>query len=316
MDKLKSFIYPFSFLSAEMFSAYCGITGQEHEEGSSLYLYYMVLVFALSIALIMHDIFVARKPYFKGVWVIFLAFSVCYYFDYTSETTPLEWTTKSYLFFIFFSLPAMLIGSILAKSKNIQSLYKSLDLIVFILGVGMISYLPKMMYLGEQIKGYNGISYQSALAFGYLYYGLLSKRQDRFWFFKTKLFKMITVALCILLALTSLTSGGRGGVVFMIALAGIISFTFVQKSNIMKTIFLYVPMGLLALFLTTSLVQDSALSKSLNRGIDRAFSYITSSGIDMSQTSNRDIAYEIAIKNIEDSPYIGYGIFHTIVSRG
>ena len=33
--------------------------------------------------------------------------------------------------------------------------------------------------------------------------------------------------------------------------------------------------------------------------MDRAFSYISSSGIDMAQTSNRDIVFELAQKNIE-----------------
>ena len=36
--KLKCWIYPLSFLGAEMFSAFCGITGYKQEEGSTLYL--------------------------------------------------------------------------------------------------------------------------------------------------------------------------------------------------------------------------------------------------------------------------------------
>ena len=50
--------------------------------------------------------------------------------------------------------------------------------------------------------------------------------------------------------------------------------------------------------------------------MDRAFSYISSSGIDMAQTSNRDIVFELAQKNIEANRYTGYGIFHTIGAFG
>ena len=32
----------------------------------------------------------------------------------------------------------------------------------------------------------------------------------------------------------------------------------------------------------------------------------------MAQTSNRDIVFELAQKNIEANRYTGYGIFHTI----
>ena len=53
--KLKCWSYPLSFLGAEMFSAFCGITGYKQEEGSTLYLYYMISLFAFSMLLIVHD---------------------------------------------------------------------------------------------------------------------------------------------------------------------------------------------------------------------------------------------------------------------
>lgn len=314
--KLKCWIYPLSFLGAEMFSAFCGIAGYKQEEGSTLYLYYMISLFTLSMILVMHDIFILGKPFSKTVLLIPIIFTVCYFSDISSESSPLEWTKKSYQFFLFFSLPPMLIASLIAKNKNIESLYKYLDVILIILGIGMIAKLPRMMMLGEFIEGYNNISYQSALAFGFIYYGLLSKREDRFKFLKTKLFKLISIGMCVLLPLTSLSSGGRGGVVFLFALAGIISFIFVKKRNIFKVLFFVVPLGLLGITILSNLVQNPALINTLNRGMDRAFSYISSSGIDMTQTSNRDIVYELAQKNIEANPYSGYGIFHTIGSFG
>lgn len=314
--KLKCWVYPLSFLGAEMFSAFCGITGYEQKEESSLYLYFMMTLFFLSMFLVVHDIFIKRKSYNKTVLLIPVFFTICYFFDVNSEQIPLEWTIKSYQFFIFFSLPSIMIASIMAKSRRVESLYKNIDLIMFVLGVGMIAYLPKMVYVGEIIKGYNNISYQSALALGYLYYGLLSKREDRYAIFKTKLFRIISIVMCIFLALTSLASGGRGGVVFLLALVSIISFIFVNKKNIMTVVFIIVPLGILSIIIIANFVHDSVLNDVFDSGIARAFSYLTSNGIDMSQTSNRDIVYEVAMKNIEKNPYTGYGIFHTIGAFG
>lgn len=314
--KLKCWVYPFSFLGAEMFSAFCGITGYKQEEGDTLYLYYMISLFALSMILIIHDIFILDKPFSKTVLLIPIIFTICYFSDISSESPPLEWTKKSYQFFLFFSLPPMLIASLIAKNKSIERMYKYLDVILIILGIGMIAKLPEMMMLGGFIDGYNNISYQSALAFGFIYYGLLSKREDKFKFLNNKLFKLVSIVMCVLLLLTSLSSGGRGGVVFLFALAAFISFTFIKKRNIFRVLFFVVPLGLIGTAILSNLVQNSALENTLKRGIDRAFSYISSSGIDMTQTSNRDIVYELARKNIEENPYTGHGVFHTIGSYG
>ena len=314
--KLKCWIYPLSFLGAEMFSAFCGITGYRQEEGSALYLYYMISLFALSLLLVVHDIFILGKPFSKMVLLIPIIFTACYFSDISSESPPLEWTKKAYQFFLFFSLSPMLIASLIAKNNSIEGMYKYLDVILIILGIGMIARLPKMMMLGELIEGYNGISYQSALAFGAIYYGLLSKREDRFKFLKNKVFKLVSIVMCVLLPLTCLSSGGRGGVVFLFALAGLISLIFVKKRNIFKVLFFVLPLGLLGVVIIFDLVQNSVLENTFNRGMDRAFSYISSSGIDMAQTSNRDIVFELAQKNIEANRYTGYGIFHTIGAFG
>ena len=259
--KLKCWIYPLSFLGAEMFSAFCGITGYRQEEGSALYLYYMISLFALSLLLVVHDIFILGKPFSKMVLLIPIIFTACYFSDISSESPPLEWTKKAYQFFLFFSLSPMLIASLIAKNNSIEGMYKYLDVILIILGIGMIARLPKMMMLGELIEGYNGISYQSALAFGAIYYGLLSKREDRFKFLKNKVFKLVSIVMCVLLPLTCLSSGGRGGVVFLFALAGLISLIFVKKRNIFKVLFFVLPLGLLGVVIIFDLVQNSVLEE-------------------------------------------------------
>jgi O-antigen ligase len=54
---------------------------------------------------------------------------------------------------------------------------------------------------------------------------------------------------------------------------------------------------------------DDSLIAMLEVNADRLFSYISSEGLDMSQTSNRDSVFETAMVFISDSPLWGYGLF-------
>lgn len=316
LDKIKYFVYPFTLLGAEMFSACSTIIGFEHEEGSSTYLMFMIALFCLSMLFVLRDLLLSGRHINKKVIFIPIIYSICYYLDISAESNVLEWTRKSYYLHIFFSLPAIMIATILTGTKQVEKIYKNLDLIMLILALGMIASLPKMLMAGGIIKGYLNISYQSALAFGYLYYGILSKREDRYLLLKTKLYKMLSVIMCTLLALTSLASGGRGGVVLLFVIISIISLMYVEKRNIFKVIFLFIPILVVFVMFVASFVNDSALGAILEKGMERAFSYITKGGIDMSQTSNRDQVYQLAWENIEKNPWSGYGIFHTIGKYG
>ena len=52
----KLFVYAFSLLSAELYSAFSSIRGVEHNEGDAAYLYYMLLVFAISMTFLVFDL--------------------------------------------------------------------------------------------------------------------------------------------------------------------------------------------------------------------------------------------------------------------
>lgn len=316
LDRIKFFLYPFTILGAEMYSAYSSIIGVEHEEGSSEYLFFMVGLFCLSMLFVIRDLFTYSNRVNKKVLLIPIFFSLCYFFETSFESPILEWTKKSFYFHLFFSLPALMSASILASTHQVEKIYKNMDIIMLILAIGMIAILPKMLLMGTIINGYNKISYQSALAFGYLYYGLLSKREDRYYIFKTKIYRIACIAMCTLLALTSLASGGRGGVVLLFVQIAIISLIYVSRRNIFRVFFLFVPLLVAFVMIIASLLNDSAFASVLEIGMDRAFSYISENGIDMSQTSGRDEAYELALANIQLNPWTGYGIFHTIGKFG
>lgn len=316
INKLKYLIYPITLLGAELFSAYYSLLGVEQDEGSSTYLLFMLGLFVLSMFFVTIDYCTHWRKINKKILLVPFLFFICYFIDISFEQHSSEWTSKSFYFFLFFSVPAMLIASVLTGTNNTSRIYKNLEILMLFLAVGMIATLPKMLIFGDIIKGYNNISYQSALAFGYLYYGIFTKREDRYSFFRMKAYKILCVVFCTLLALTSLCSGGRGGVVLLFVLMAIVSLMYVEKRNILKVFFIVVPLLVVFVFILATSIEGSVYGEVLQRGTDRAFSYISKSGIDMSQTSNRDEAYESAIINIQKNPITGYGIFHTIGEFG
>lgn len=316
MNKLKYFVYPLSLVGPQMYSAYCYLQGINHESGSTSYLIFMATLFVLSMIFIFNDVFVLRKKVNKLTYIVPILFTFAYFYDISYEERILEWTTKTYYFFIFFSLPAMFIGSIMAKNEEVEKFYKNLDLLMVILAIGMIVALPKMLLLGTFLKDYNSVSYQSSLAFLYLLYGIISNKQERYKIFKTSIFKYISIVLCCLLVLCALSSGGRGGVVYLFITISAFGFLFMKRDNMIKIIFFVIPLVLGLAYFISALVEDCGYKSVLDKGVNRAFSYISSNGIDMSETSERDISYELAIKNINANPISGYGVFHTIGEYG
>lgn len=317
MEKLKYLFYPATLLGAELYSAYCGITRHQQNEGDIYYLYFMIFLFLVSISLIFHDLFVKKKKFDKWVIAIPMLYTLLYYFDCTFENPPLEWTSKSYQFFLFFCIPPIFIASILGnRGLNLTNFLKILDIYIIIIGIGMISYLPVMILAGGMIKGYLNISYQAALAFGYLYYNILNRPSERYGVLNSKAGRVISIFMCILLFLTCISSGGRGGAILLILFIILISCKYTNKSNMIKVAALYIPILLLTIYITSEIIGQSVLSTIFENGFQRIFSYLTTNGIDMSQTSNRDEAYELALKHIEDNIVLGNGIFHTIGKYG
>ena len=101
--------------------------------------------------------------------------------------------------------------------------------------------------------------------------------------------------------------GGRGAMVVILAYifcaflsVGDEDYEQKRRKNIL---FIFIVVAFVAIYLYA---ENNAV---LSQRLDRVFSYITSEGIDMSQTSNRDIVYSDAMAHINKSPIIGHGIY-------
>ena len=315
-DEIKYYTYLFTLLAPELYSAYTFLLGKSLEEEDGMYLVLTVMISFFTLVFLFIDY--VRNNYLINIKILIIPifFIVCYLFDTCLEAPVLEWTRKSFLFNLLYSVPPILMASVLLYSQKIEELYKRLDVVMLLLSLGMVASLPKMMSAGNIIEGYNNISYQSALAFGYLYYGIFANRMDRYAFFKTYFYKLVSILLCILLCLTSLSSGGRGGCVLLFISMAVVSLLYMKSSNIYKVLLIFVPLSFAFSFAISYLVSDTSFASIARIGMKRAFSYVSSSGgIDIAH-SGRQESYETAIRQIQDSPIWGHGIFHTIGTTG
>ena len=313
------FIYSATLLSQPLFWGMCSLLGTEYdpESSGSFFVMYLVGLFGLTVLFSLKDIKFSRLSKWQWylVGLVFFYF-FCYIFDYyLNGGDKYLWTQKTFIFFGLFGISGLIIGTV-ASQNDMSGFYKHLDFLTFIIGVGFIRSLPKMMYAGGIIKGYQDISYLCALSFGFILYSFLSNREDRYFLFRLKIFKPVSLLVAILMIICVLASGGRGGAVLLIIEMLVCSLLFVSRKNIIRTVFLYIPLVFLGIYLVAEGVNNSALKGVLDVGIDRAFSYLSFGGIDMSETSNRDLTYGEAWQRIIQNPLVGTGVFKTVGKFG
>lgn len=327
-DKIKYFVYCLDLLSQEFFFCFCSLFGIRYEGvgSSSIYVIYSVVLFALTMLFVVNDL-IKNKRYIKKKGFIILPFVMSFIFLIESMITPetgMEWTWKSYMFFMLFCMPAMYVGTAISVKRAIKTLYPFLDTVIIIMTFGLLRSIPTLLstgvasLTGGESTNYNTIAYCSAVCFGFIYYGLLSNPEERFAIFRSNLFRIISVVLLPALAYCAFSSGGRGGSLLLIVLFVYLTWACVGKENFMKVALIGVPLLIALIVGSTYVLKSNAiLSAAFDTGTERAFQYITGTGsIDMTQTSNRDIIYENALNAVKEDPIAIRGLFRTIGMRG
>jgi O-antigen ligase len=109
-------------------------------------------------------------------------------------------------------------------------------------------------------------------------------------------------------------SAGRGGL--MVVLVGLVIFIIRKKGFVKFLKYLFWSLFIICVlsYLTSKL--DLFFSERLDKSFDRLFSFISSDGINMEGTSNRNDFYGIAIAKISESLIYGYGIFGLVDTLG
>lgn len=223
----------------------------------------------------------------------------------------IEGYSSSRMFYLFgiFSIPAALTGLYYSRTHSILNMFRFLDIVMLIISVGNlfgISTLVQAIYSGDNNYS-QALSYYMALAFSLnlflLRYGNYIKR---FRIFNTCFYKYFCVFLFIPQVVFLLLSGGKGG--FVALFVNLLVFCYLEKNKKKLLIYImYIILGIIVLSLILSSTSD-VFQSVFEQGFNRVFSYISKDGIDMSQTSGRDIVYQVSLELFQNNP-IGYGFF-------
>lgn len=309
-----------------VFSPIMALMGKKHEiqSGDNSWALTVGMAFVVSMFFALKSILSKHNLHYgKNLLLFPLLFFLCAFFiEYAFFPVQVSGSypvSRWYLFSLLYVWPAVFIGIDVATEDSLDQIYKWVDVLAVLITLGMI---PMLGSLGieERISmggdNYQAVSYMGAFSSGILLYGLFSPYQKlRFKFFRLKAFKIISVALILVNVAAVFISGGRGGALLLILNSIICLFVFNRKGIIKKTI-----IAIVALLVFSSLfgrfLSSYGLSDFFEMGIERSFSYISGGNLDMTETSERDVVYKVAIENINNYPVLGQGIFRPMSMYG
>ena len=104
-----------------------------------------------------------------------------------------------------------------------------------------------------------------------------------------------------------LISGGRGGFILVVNASLLLLWLKMKdkKDSLLLVLLIIIFFLISSLVLLPKIMKNDLFINSSNR----VFSYITSNGIDMTETSERDQVYHEAIELIKERPLTGFGFF-------
>jgi O-antigen ligase len=175
--------------------------------------------------------------------------------------------------------------------------------------VTIISHISRNeTFTSYTISAYQTQSYVSAFAYclnlSFLLYGAQYKL---FKFHYYKWFKIIEYILLLVQISGVLFSGGRGGFVLLVSSSVILLWVKSKDKNfrINKVFIIILFLTVVGLLTVPKIVKVDLFSESTQR----IFSYISPRGLDLTETSDRDVLYYKAFELIKERPISGYGLF-------
>lgn len=319
MKYLFLFILLFFNIYFFVFTSILGISYLGSEE-SSLYtnLYTFVNIGAIGIFSLE---MIKKKIYITKQLLSIVLFQLLLLIVFFLENPSNEYTRNMLLVIYALSMPVCYVGYLMGQRKALIEITKWIDLFILVVVTGIAISLPsiissKYLLLEEEGQGGININYQAASYYVALSYSLslmlllFGDKLNRFAIFRKNIYRLFMMILLIVQIVMCLMTGGRGGFVLMVV-ASFVMFYIKGFKMMMKYVSYLLLFGII-LFVLISFIEPHILGNTkeiLLETTERTFSYITSDGIDMSQTSDRDIIYNKLFQAIMDSPIIGYGIF-------
>lgn len=312
---MKNIVFVATLIGQLLFFSFLSIFGLEYRgmEESSGYVIFCVLLAALTLLIFTSDYFIFRRFSLNLNSTILFVLPAFVALVYFIEKATAETAERSLIFYLLFSLPATYIGIYVARRRSIVSMAKWFEVLMLVMTLSVITSLILPLFRNEAFLAFAGSSHQTASyisAFAYslnLFFLLFDHRYQLFRFHYTRIYKISSYILLLLQIAGVLYSGGRGGFVVIINATLILMWLKIRQENYglkkISTILLFFALGFS--FLLSRLLQNESFLASSGR----VFSYISSGGIDISQTSGREFVYKDALKLITDKPILGYGLF-------
>lgn len=313
--KIQHYIPIMKIFSVELFFSVATIIGYEYTgiDFSKTYVIYNIIFFTLALSIFIYDLdknnyilYMNQLLLLTIPIIVTFAFLCEYLFGIVGENV-----ISQYIYFILWPTTSILMGIYVSKNNRLRYFVKYLDIICLIFSFATINIIITAFTENTTVSiggtTYQYAGYVIAIAFGINLYLLnFGYNYERFKFTKTKLYKLISLSFLILQIIGVIVSGARGPMILIIVYTITIFATiFFNPKQLLKFLII-----ILSIIFILSMFWSHFLQIPIfRRSLDRAFSYITDQGIDLSKTSGRDILYSTAIKYIAQKPLLGYGLF-------
>lgn len=194
------------------------------------------------------------------------------------------------------------------------------ELIVVFLSIGLILEIVIPFFGNIRVRGLGGATYQDAAYYGAMCYGMLGlinfrlPLEFRYRIFRNNFIRVIEIMLMLVLVITVIITGGRGGFVLLTVYTLLLAFWFSARGSAQKFSFTRMHFSLFAMGLMiaaiSAIIQRNAF---LTAGVQRATAFLKAPSegfIDIiGGSSGRGQIYSTAFNAIEESPFLGYGAF-------
>ncbi|MBR5393874.1 MAG: O-antigen ligase family protein [Bacteroidaceae bacterium] len=303
------FIMFLSLFCSEFFFSTCAILGINlYDEGNDSQLFMFFSIILAICVCVMYGITLLKSissDDVRGCCLIFLILALFFLESPGSEAGQTLIKT-----FIGKSIPAILIVLIVCKRGGIDLLFSFFNLLMIVLSIGLAFNFRNYTDgdIGLAGGSYQALSYYAAFAYAIniLLMFVKEKKSDSVY---SKINIVLSYAFIPIQICSCIIGGGRGAMIFLIL--STLYVMWLKRNSIMRHKLTLIVLTLAIFFLTLKFIPYDYFVI-LESGSERAFSYLSDSGIDMSDTSNRDIVYGEMIDAFFERPLIGYGIFKYI----
>ena len=309
-DAVKGFIFALTLLETPVFFAVYAITGRTYagSENSPAYIIYMVALLAVQIFYLFQKRRIRRSALmWLTIPVIFVAVAWLFAVIYRE---PLN---MSYIRSAVLWQYTGILLAINISSRNVEKyIVGSLAILMALITAGSVIIVLVPFLRGTPLYTAAGYSLVGSTFQTQSYFTALSVGVNLFFFAAAPKFKLAKVAAFLLLGIQFICAilyAGRGGMI--LALMYVVAFYIFtsrrrgKAKNKLFTALVYLAAFAILFLILGQIVESSPV---LQRRFGRIFSYIGSGGIDLAQTSHRDIVYSRALSYIAKSPVLGYGL--------